>query len=143
MLEQNRQYFTVAEANAMIPDLESAFMRILQMRGQIETIRERLERAGLSVEEEEEPDVLAAELNPALAGQKATMRGLIEVVENEIASLHARGCLVKGLDPALVDWYAKRDGEDIFLCWKLGEEKIEWWHGIRDGFQGRRPVSEL
>ena len=144
MLEQQKQYFSLEEANEMIPRLEKAFARILQMRGQIQRIHDRLEQAGV-VEEEPEPEGLGQEqeLPPPLMGQRATMHGLIEAVEEEIAQLHENGCLVKGLDPALVDWYAKREEEDIFLCWKLGEQEVKWWHGIRAGFKGRRPVSEL
>jgi hypothetical protein len=145
VLGQEKQYFTVDEANAMIPHLEETFMRILQMRGQIKTIYDRLERAGMVLEEGggELAEVPPGELDSEMAGEQAALEALIEAVEEELAQLHFRGALVKGLEPALVDWYARRDGHDIFLCWEFGEKEVAWWHGLEDGYTGRRPVSEL
>jgi len=57
-----------------------------------------------------------------------------------IASIQALGVLVKDLDSGLVDFPAKRDGEDILLCWQLGEDEVAYWHGLEDGYAGRQPL---
>jgi hypothetical protein len=57
-----------------------------------------------------------------------------------IASIQALGVLVKDLDSGLVDFPAKRDGEDILLCWQLGEDEVAYWHGLEDGYSGRQPL---
>jgi hypothetical protein len=50
------------------------------------------------------------------------------------------GVLVKDLDTGLVDFPGKRDGQDILLCWQLGEDEVAFWHGLEDGYAGRRPL---
>jgi hypothetical protein len=52
------------------------------------------------------------------------------------------GCLVKDLDLGLVDFPSLLEGEEVYLCWKLGEERIAFWHGIEEGFAGRKPLDE-
>jgi hypothetical protein len=55
----------------------------------------------------------------------------------EIQSL---GVVVKDLDSGLVDFPSVREGEDVLLCWRLGEDEVAFWHGYDDGFAGRRPI---
>jgi hypothetical protein len=50
------------------------------------------------------------------------------------------GVIVKDLDSGLVDFPSTRDGEDVLLCWRLGEDEVAFWHGYEDGFAGRRPI---
>ncbi len=58
--------------------------------------------------------------------------------------LNEKGILVKSLDEGLIDFPHIRSNEDeVYLCWKLGEEDIVWWHRIPDGFAGRRPLNEI
>jgi hypothetical protein len=77
----------------------------------------------------------------------------ISKVKNEHALVTARleavvekiqdtGCLVKDLDVGLVDFPTLRGGEEVYLCWKLGEERITFWHGTEEGFAGRKPLDE-
>jgi hypothetical protein len=61
-----------------------------------------------------------------------------------IDDLHKEGIIIKGIEEGLVDFPALRDnGEEVFLCWKDGEEDIEHWHSIDAGFRGRRPLDEF
>jgi hypothetical protein len=57
--------------------------------------------------------------------------------ESEIAEL---GVIVRDPSSGLVDFPAERDGEEIFLCWRLGEDAVAWWHPTDSGFAGRRPL---
>jgi hypothetical protein len=70
-----------------------------------------------------------------------------EVVEREaqaiaqcIDELHALGVQVKDIDTGLLDFPSLRDGEDVLLCWRVGEDDIRYWHGLEDGFGGRQPL---
>ena len=73
-----------------------------------------------------------------------TLRGRIEDIARRItvymAELEAIGCVFKGFQEGLVDFYGKIDGRDVFWCWKQGEERIEHWHDIEAGFAGRQPI---
>ena len=65
------------------------------------------------------------------------------VLLEKIRDLNAMGAVLKDPMTGLIDFYTWHDGELVFLCWRHGEETINYWHGLEDGFQGRRPVSEL
>ena len=60
-----------------------------------------------------------------------------------VNQIHGLGAQVKDADEGLVDFPTLRDGEEVLLCWKLGEDEVAFWHGLEDGFAGRRPVEEL
>jgi hypothetical protein len=49
---------------------------------------------------------------------------------------------VKDLDIGLIDFRCYYHGEEVYLCWKLGEPGIAWWHGLEEGYRGRRPIDE-
>ncbi len=54
--------------------------------------------------------------------------------------ISAAGAQIKSLEEGLLDFPSSRDGEDVLLCWKLGEEEINYWHGRDEGFAGRKPL---
>ena len=56
-------------------------------------------------------------------------------------AIHERGVIVKDLDTGLVDFPALRDGEEILLCWRLGEDEVAYWHGLEEGFAGRKRLD--
>ncbi len=65
---------------------------------------------------------------------------LVEIAKN----LDQQGILLKGPDDGLIDFpHIRSNGEEVYLCWKLGENDIHYWHSIPDGFAGRRPIQEL
>jgi len=54
--------------------------------------------------------------------------------------LEQLGVLVKDLDSGLVDFPALRHGEEVLLCWQVGEDDVAYWHGVEEGFAGRKPL---
>ena len=93
--------------------------------------------------------VAAMQTNLASAKQKdqaAKQRELdhaIELLQNYIDELHEVGCELKDYQTGLVDFLGRHRGHDVCLCWKLGEERVQYWHEIQSGFAGRQPVSTL
>ena len=57
-----------------------------------------------------------------------------------VERIHDLGALVKDLDTGLVDFPARHRGRDVLLCWRLGEDEVAHWHGLEEGFAGRRPL---
>ena len=57
-----------------------------------------------------------------------------------VNEIHERGAIVKDLDEGLVDFPARREGEEVLLCWRLGEDEVGFWHGLEEGFSGRKPL---
>jgi len=65
---------------------------------------------------------------------------LVAIAKN----LDQKGILIKSLDDGLIDFpHVRSNNEEVYLCWKLGEHDINFWHRIPDGFAGRKPLSEL
>jgi len=64
-----------------------------------------------------------------------------EAVKRAVEQLQRLGVLVKDLDRGLVDFPSLRDGEEVLLCWQVGEGEIAHWHGVDEGFAGRKPLD--
>lgn len=70
----------------------------------------------------------------------AEMETLVDIVQG----LEARGIIVKGVEIGLVDFpHLRSNGEEVYLCWKVGEDDITHWHRIEDGYAGRTSIDEL
>ncbi len=68
----------------------------------------------------------------------------MEMLVDIVRGLETRGILVKGIDQGLVDFpHIRGNGEEVYLCWMMGEDDIRYWHPIEDGFAGRRGVEDL
>jgi hypothetical protein len=130
-----RRFFTVEEANALIPGLRPKLEELLatfkQIRSEIEAAASE---AGLAPGS---PD-LARHLEA-----RAVAPGLFDKVKRLIEEVQARGCLVNGPEAGLVDFPCLFNNEIVFLCWKYGEPRIGYWHRIPDGFAGRRPLLDV
>ena len=73
-----------------------------------------------------------------LAGlEEAERRERVEIVKR-VNAVHERGAIVKDLDTGLIDFPARLHGEEVLLCWRLGEEQVQHWHGLEEGFAGRK-----
>jgi hypothetical protein len=77
-----------------------------------------------------------AQLADAAAEVEREARSLAQVIDE----IGEHGAEVKDLDEGLIDFPALRRGETVLLCWKLGEDRIRYWHTVEDGFAGRRPL---
>ncbi|MGD0840477.1 MAG: DUF2203 domain-containing protein [Candidatus Acidiferrales bacterium] len=66
---------------------------------------------------------------------------LESVVRAAIGRIQGAGCIIKDLDIGLVDFPSRLNGEEILLCWQLGEDRIRFWHRPDEGFAGRKPID--
>lgn len=145
-----RRQYTVAEVENLIPSLERIFTQILQLRVGLRGIEQKLERAGVAIEmdDESEDDTVAearaAQVNesPDIRHARAVFRGFYEALSDGLEQIRSIGGEVKDLDMGLVDFPGRRGAEDILLCWRLGEKRIEYWHPVDGGFANRRPLDE-
>ncbi|WP_457635046.1 DUF2203 family protein [Persephonella sp.] len=126
------RYFTLSEANSILPQIKLLVDEIKEKREKlykvIDTYEEELEGSN----DELEIMYLKTEINET----NEEINELIEIIESF-------GTYVKGIDPFLVDFPALHKGEEIFLCWREGENCIEYWHKVSEGFAGRKHVSLL
>jgi hypothetical protein len=64
------------------------------------------------------------------------------LIADAVEEIQRNGCLVKDIEEGLVDFPSMREGQEVYLCWKLGEKRIAWYHGIDEGFAGRKPLED-
>jgi hypothetical protein len=134
-----RTHFTVGDVDALIPTLERIFVDVLQLRAGLRGLETKLERANVRMSREEllESD----DGSPDIRRAKALFRGYYEALSDQLARVKALGGEVKDVETGLVDFPSRRLGEEILLCWRFGEKKIEYWHPVDGGFAARQPVD--
>ena len=76
------------------------------------------------------------------ASDDAEMTSAMEKLEGEVKKLEELGCVLRDMSIGLVDFPAVRLGERVWLCWKLGEEHVTFWHTRHEGFAGRKSIVE-
>ena len=63
------------------------------------------------------------------------------VVRRLLGELATLGIVVRDIDRGLIDFPAIHEGHEVYLCWELGEDAIDWWHDLDDGYRGRQPLD--
>jgi hypothetical protein len=132
-----RRFFTLVEANSMVPWLKQSFARILQLRSQLRGHQQSLEQQGYSPED---PQRSGAAGPPEIRVLHARWSGLLAALQAELRAILAEGVEVKDLEQGLCDFWATVDGREVYLCWRLGEERIDFYHDPHAGVAGRRPL---
>ena len=76
-----------------------------------------------------------------LAEKKLLKSHLLERIEEFLGEIEQAGCVIKDLEEGLVDFPYLIEDRKVFLCWKLGEERVLYWHGTDEGFAGRKALD--
>lgn len=129
------RYFTTEEANEALGDVRPLAEEMVERRRLLSKLQERQAafEAQIAGNGGDFDPAELRELQERM-GEEAT------VVARCVARIHELGALVKDLDEGLVDFPAWRGNEEVLLCWRLGEEDVAYWHGLEEGFQGRKPL---
>lgn len=132
------KYFDRHEAEELLPLIGPFLEEARGQKQQIDGLDEDIARAASRIM------VLGGSIPPygELGRKKAEREKFVASLEQTVAKIVETGCLVKDLDEGLVDFPSLLKGEEVYLCWKLGEERIEYWHGIDEGFAGRKPLDD-
>jgi hypothetical protein len=129
------RYFTAEQANEALADVRPLAEEMVERRRVLARLQARqAEFAGKIAGNGGDFD--PGELRDVLEqmGEEAT------AVARCVARIHEVGALVKDLDEGLVDFPARRRGEEVLLCWRVGEDDVAYWHGLEEGFAGRKPL---
>ncbi len=127
--------FTVQEANQLLP-------RLLEIIRGLQKLREKI----LSLEVEIDAVELVADKDdsgssPALSKKVDEYQKAISEFYSLVDEIHGLGCLLKDLDSGLVDFYSVYKGKVVYLCWKMGESKVGYWHEVGKGFTSREKIE--
>jgi hypothetical protein len=131
------RYFTLAQAEQVLPAVTRSIREGIalkqsyeQAEGELSSVRERIMLLGGSLVDRR-PLLECRNRRDSLASQ------LNEAIER----IQQHGCLVKDLDLGLIDFPTLFRGEEVYLCWKLGEDAIQFWHGMHEGYRGRKEID--
>jgi hypothetical protein len=126
---QHQRHFTLDEAS-------QALERIRAQVEDIPKLKRQLDRLGYDPYKKRytlgHPD--------SVKPYPSAMEELVKIVDR----LRQQGVVVKGLNEGLIDFpHLRANGEEVYLCWKVGETELAFWHRLSDGFAGRKPLSEI
>jgi hypothetical protein len=130
--------FSLAEAQSLIPRVDGLLREAVALKSDymeaeeaIQSMAQRVSMMGGMIMDRDQA-IDARNRRDELAGK---LRAAIEQVQEV-------GCVIKDLDIGLIDFPTLFRGEEVYLCWKLGEPKIEFWHPVTEGFRGRKAIDQ-
>ena len=124
----HERHYSVDEANALLP--------------RVKPVLRKLRDAKDMLTDEEAHEVLseAAPTNGGGDSGRQVGEAFLEV-RRLLGALQEAGIVVRDIDRGLIDFPAVREGQEIYLCWELGEDGVEYWHDLESGYRGRRPLD--
>jgi hypothetical protein len=123
--------FTVDKANTILPKVKKKFDEILCCKNNVMDIQEELQNLSDSNCSFEK-----------FIKKKQELNNIVTSLYKMIQELEDMGVTVKSVDDGLLDFPSIRYDEEIWLCWKFGENKVKFWHGKDEGFMGRKPIPQ-
>jgi len=132
------RYFTFDEAQTLLPVLESLLRNAVESKQTIETVDSEFEdlRQRIFVNGGTSVDIVT------LARRRAEKDKAVQKAKDTLSEIDSIGVQVKDLDTGLLDFPCVVEDQVILLCWKMGEKGITHWHGMEEGFRGRKPIDE-
>jgi hypothetical protein len=166
------RFFDLDEANAALPELQTILQTLRDERAELIRLRDRvLEHQAVDGEADEESPAEARSttkvpsrsrtpsVEPPERGRaqhpadaepegdvrilRLRMQGVIDQMQAGVARIDELGVTLREIETGLIDFPALASGRQIWLCWRLGEGDIEWWHELGDGFGGRQTLLDL
>jgi hypothetical protein len=125
---EHERHYTVDEANALIPKVKPV----------LQTLRDAKDLLT-----DDEAHGTLSEAAPGNGGGEPGRQvgeAFLEV-RRLLSTLEEAGIVVRDIDRGLIDFPALRDGEEIYLCWELGEDDVSYWHDLESGYRGRQPLD--
>lgn len=131
------RYFTLEQAEKLLPEVESSIREAIFLKSEFaeadQMFRSSVSRVAM---------LGGVDLNrTAILEQRARREVSAMRLKDIMARIEAIGCLVKDLDIGLIDFPTLLRGSEVYLCWKLGEQRITFWHKVEDGFKGRQAID--
>ena len=130
--------FSLDEAQSLLPILESLLRRAIDAKASADAVEAELQMLGQSIflSGGMLVDVAAA------ARKRMAQRASVQQAQDAVQEIDSIGVQVKDLDKGLLDFPCQLGEQVVLLCWMLGEPRIDFWHTVEAGFQGRQPLDE-
>lgn len=135
------RYYDIDEANEALPDVERILLDLRDQREELIRLRDQV----LAEREGEQPDQGNPSGPPAADTRtlRLRMQFLVDQMQAGVTRLVERDVTLREIETGLIDFPALASGRQIWLCWRLGEGPVEYWHEMDDGFAGRRHLADM
>ena len=139
------RFFDLDEANETLRELQPILVALRDQRAELIRLRDRVLATTPG-------DESAASGSGSGAGAEAAenlrllrmrMQGVIDQMQAGVVRIDELGVTLRDIESGLIDFPALVTGRQVWLCWRLGEGDIAWWHELSTGFEGRQPLTEL
>src|SRR4051812_36790180 len=155
------RFFDLDEANATIPEVRSILESLRDQRTELIRLRDEVLARGADEARSDAPAEANARrggrrppgapaeetpTNPIdtdIRGLRLPMQGVIDRMQAGVVRIDELGITLREIESGLIDFPALASGRQIWLCWRLGEGDVEWWHELSEGFGGRRALADL
>jgi hypothetical protein len=150
-------FYDFERANARLPELRETLLQLRALRDEVVVVRDRIVELNAPTLA---GGVVSPATGPAPAGSatpgtarsdveqetrrlRLRLQGLFDQMQATVLEIDEWGIQLREIETGLVDFPALVAGRPIWLCWRLGEERVEWWHEVSEGFDGRRRIEDL
>ena len=130
--------FSIKEANELLKEIEPLVQSLIEKKRKMQKLHDELLVMDL-LGGEKIKDRSTSEGKEYLE-KSAELEALILSFEEEILHVNEFGCFLKDIEKGLVDFFHVREKSLVYLCWKKGESKINFWHAVDDAMDARRPL---
>ncbi len=131
------RYFSREQAEKLLPEVEVTIRRAIELKQQYQRLEAEWERFSQRIQM-----AGGARVNHSAALEmKGSKDEAARDLKRCVQKIHDFGCLVKDLDTGLIDFPTLFQEREVYLCWKLGEQGIQFWHAVEEGFRGRKPID--
>lgn len=127
--------FTIEEANALLPALTQLLNELKKKRDEASDLEVQIDAIELVTHSGSGASV--KELNTLLERHQEIVAEFYAIVDE----IHSNRCFLKDVDLGLIDFYGVIDGRMVYLCWRLGEERVSFWHEVGQGYSNRKPLA--
>ena len=143
-------FYDFDRANAKLPEIREMLLRLQAQRDEIVAVRNRIVElnapllaGGAAATTVSTGSSARTEADEETQRLRMRMQGLVDQMQAGALQLDGWGIQLREIATGLVDFPALVSGRPIWLCWRLGEQQVEWWHETSEGFEARRRIEDL
>jgi hypothetical protein len=140
------RFYDIDQANAVLPEVERILLDLRDQRAELIRLRDAVllatgpdRETGAARPVTDESQGVGTDMRL----MRLRMQGLIDQMQAGVTRLVERDVTLREIETGLIDFPALASGRQIWLCWRLGEGEVGWWHELDDGFGGRRRLADL
>jgi len=140
-------FYDFDSANARLPELGEALLSLQSLKAEVVKLRDRLVELNALViaagGATPADDRTGGDVEAESVRLKMRMQGLVDQMIATVARIDEWSIQLREIETGLVDFPALVSGRQVWLCWRLGEDRVAWWHELEEGFTGRRRLEDL